>query len=79
MVVEDLARVYNIQTGDCVRTLQTEGSVGQLVGVQFTEDDGYNLYGCSEYGYVTTWTWEQGAVLREIVIIIFFLVIYLIE
>ncbi|CAG9561977.1 unnamed protein product [Danaus chrysippus] len=66
VVVEDLARVYNIQTGDCVRTLQTEGSVGHLVGVQFTEDDGYNLYGCSEHGYVTTWTWEQGAVLREI-------------
>ncbi|XP_052741260.1 WD repeat-containing protein 75 [Bicyclus anynana] len=66
LIVENVARVYNIQTGDCTRTLETEGSINELVAVQFPEDEDYNLCGCSDNGLVTTWTWEQGAVLREV-------------
>ncbi|XP_050351287.1 WD repeat-containing protein 75-like [Nymphalis io] len=65
IIVENLVRVYSIQTGDCVRTLETEVSINELVSVQFPEDEDYNLYGCSDDGYVTTWSWEQGAVLRK--------------
>ncbi|KAL0883193.1 hypothetical protein ABMA27_016630 [Loxostege sticticalis] len=65
IIVENVVRVYNIQTGDIVRTLETETSVNELVGIQFPEDEDYNLYSCSDCGCVTTWTWENGAVLRE--------------
>ncbi|CAB3221912.1 unnamed protein product [Arctia plantaginis] len=66
IIVENIVRVYNIQTGDCVRTLETEIAVKELVAVQFPENEDYNLYGCSHTGYVTIWTWDKGAVLREI-------------
>ncbi|XP_045772755.1 WD repeat-containing protein 75 [Maniola jurtina] len=66
IIVENVVRVYNIQTGDCIRTLETEGSINELVAVQFLEDEDYNLYGCSDSGLITTWTWEHGAVLREV-------------
>lgn len=66
VIVENIVRVYNIQTGDCVRFLETESNVNELVGIQFLENEDYNLYGCSEKGCITTWTWDQGAVLREI-------------
>ncbi|XP_059048482.1 WD repeat-containing protein 75 [Achroia grisella] len=66
VIVENIVRVYNIQTGDCVRSLETETSINELVAIQFPENQDYNLYGCSDRGCVTTWTWEQGAVLREI-------------
>ncbi|XP_013165077.1 PREDICTED: WD repeat-containing protein 75 [Papilio xuthus] len=66
LIVENLVRVYNIQTGDCSRTLETETPVRELVAVQFPENEEYNLYGCSNSGCVTIWTWENGAVLREI-------------
>ncbi|KAM3965319.1 WD repeat-containing protein l(2)05287 [Aphomia sociella] len=66
VIVENIVRVYNIQTGDCIRTLETENNVKELVGIQFPENEDYNLCGCSDKGCVTTWTWEQGAVLREI-------------
>ncbi|XP_028171263.1 WD repeat-containing protein 75 [Ostrinia furnacalis] len=65
IIVENIVRVYNIQTGDIVRTLETETSVNELVGIQFPADEDYNLYSCSDCGCVTTWTWENGAVLRE--------------
>lgn len=65
--MENTVRVYNIQTGDCVRTLETETPVKELVAVQFPENEDYNLYGCSDTGCVTIWTWDSGAVLREIV------------
>lgn len=67
IIVENLVRVYNVQTGDCVRTLETDVSINAIVTVEFPEDEDYNLYGCSDNGHITTWTWEQGAVLREIV------------
>lgn len=70
IIVENVVRVYNIQTGDIVRTLETETSVNELVGIQFPEDEDYNLYSCSDCGCVTTWTWENGAVLRETVSIL---------
>ncbi|KAJ8731373.1 hypothetical protein PYW07_004537 [Mythimna separata] len=66
IIVENIVRVYNIQTGECVRTLETESPVNELIAIQFPENEDYNLYGCSDKGYVTTWTWENGAVLREI-------------
>lgn len=66
IIVENVVRVYNIQTGDCVRTLETEVTINKLIAIQFPENEGYNLYGCSDTGHVTTWTWENGAVLREI-------------
>ncbi|CAH2048612.1 unnamed protein product, partial [Iphiclides podalirius] len=66
LIVENIVRVYNIQTGDCTRTLETETSIQELISVQFLENEDYNLYGCSDKGCVTIWTWEKGAVLREI-------------
>ncbi|XP_075977994.1 WD repeat-containing protein l(2)05287 [Anticarsia gemmatalis] len=65
IIVENIVRVYNIQTGDCVRTLETENVAKELIALQFPENDNYNLYGCSDEGVVTIWTWENGAVLRE--------------
>ncbi|CAH0398369.1 unnamed protein product [Chilo suppressalis] len=64
-IVENVVRVYNIQTGDCVRTLETENPVNDLVGIEFPRDEDYNLYACSKNGSIITWTWENGAVLRE--------------
>ncbi|KAJ0176649.1 hypothetical protein K1T71_007828 [Dendrolimus kikuchii] len=66
VIVENIIRVYNLETGDCVRTLETESAVDDLIAIQFPENEDYNLYGCSSKGYVTIWTWEKGAVLREI-------------
>ncbi|CAG9102281.1 unnamed protein product [Plutella xylostella] len=65
VIVENVVRVYNIQTGDCSRILETEETVKELVSVQFPENDPYNLYGCSDGGQLTVWTWGNGAVLRE--------------
>ncbi|CAH0715585.1 unnamed protein product, partial [Brenthis ino] len=65
IVVENLVRVYNIQTGDCTRILETDVSINELIAIQFPDDEDYNLYSCSDNGYVIAWTWEQGAVLRE--------------
>lgn len=67
IVVENLVRVYNIQTGDCTRILETDVSINELIAIQFPDDEDYNLYSCSDNGYVIAWTWEQGAVLRETV------------
>ncbi|CAG4982998.1 unnamed protein product [Parnassius apollo] len=66
LIVENIVRVYNIQTGDCSRTLETETSIQALVAVEFPKNEEYNLYGCSDTGCVTIWTFEKGAVLREI-------------
>ncbi|XP_053609509.1 WD repeat-containing protein 75 [Plodia interpunctella] len=66
VIVEEVVRVYNIQTSDCVRTLETETKVNEIVSIEFPENEDYNLYGCSDMGCVTIWTWENGAVLREI-------------
>lgn len=60
-------RVYNIQTGDCTRILETERPVNELKAIQFPENENYNLFACSDMGYVTAWTWENGVVLRETV------------
>lgn len=60
-------RVYNIETGDCTRILETEADIKELVAVQFPENEDYNLCGCSERGLVVTWTWQQGVVLRKVV------------
>ncbi|KAI5644283.1 WD repeat-containing protein 75 [Phthorimaea operculella] len=65
VIVENVVRVYNIQTGDCARVLETETPVKELVAVQFPENENYYLYGCSDTGCLTTWTWDSGAVLRE--------------
>uniref|UniRef100_A0A2H1VX72 SFRICE_002080 n=1 Tax=Spodoptera frugiperda TaxID=7108 RepID=A0A2H1VX72_SPOFR len=65
IIVENIVRVYNIQTGECVRILETESPVNELIAIQFPENEDYNLYGCSDTGYVTVWTWANGAVLRE--------------
>ncbi|XP_068633206.1 WD repeat-containing protein 75 [Battus philenor] len=65
LIVENIVKVYNIQTGDCSRILETETYVEALVAVQFPENEDYNLYGCSDKGCITIWTWDQGAVLRE--------------
>ncbi|XP_060803245.1 WD repeat-containing protein 75 [Amyelois transitella] len=65
VIVENVIRVYNIQTCDCVRTLETESKVNEIVNIEFPDNEDYNLYGCSDNGCVTTWTWEKGAVLRE--------------
>ncbi|CAG9786715.1 unnamed protein product [Diatraea saccharalis] len=65
IIVENVVRVYNIQTGDCVRTLETEHPVNELIAIEFPVDEDYNFYGCSKNGCITTWTWENGAVLRE--------------
>ncbi|XP_072949179.1 WD repeat-containing protein 75 [Epargyreus clarus] len=65
IIVENIVRVYNIQTGDCVRTLESETPINELVAIEFPENEDYNLYGCSDCGCVITWTWEKGAVLRE--------------
>lgn len=59
--------MYNVYTAECVRTLETESDVNELIGLQFPENEDYNLYGCSDTGNVTVWTWENGAVLKEIV------------
>lgn len=67
IIVENIVRVYNIQTGECVRILETESPVNELIAIQFPENEDYNLYGCSDTGYVTVWTWANGAVLRETV------------
>lgn len=67
MIVENTVRFYNLQTGDCVRTLETETYLEDLVAIEFPQNETYNLYGCSERGCVTVWTWENGAVLREVV------------
>ncbi|CAH0691825.1 unnamed protein product [Spodoptera exigua] len=66
IIVENIVRVYNIQTGECVRILETESPVNEIIAIQFPENEDYNLYGCSDTGYVTIWTWANGAVLREI-------------
>lgn len=66
MIVENSVRFYNKQTGGCVRTLETESFPGELVAIEFPQNENYNLYGCSVDGCVTVWTWENGAVLREI-------------
>lgn len=67
IIVENIVRVYNIQTGDCVRTLETESPINELITIQFPQNEDYNLYGCSDRGTITIWTWENGAVLRETV------------
>lgn len=67
LIVENIVRVYSIQTGDCTRTLETETVIQELVAIHFPENEDYNLYGCSDEGCITIWTWEKGAVLREIV------------
>ncbi|XP_047503571.1 WD repeat-containing protein 75 [Pieris napi] len=66
VIVENLLRVYNVKTGDCTRSLETETPVNTLVGIEFPKKQDYNLYGCSDLGLVITWTWENGAVLREV-------------
>lgn len=66
IIVENIVRVYNINTGDCVRTLEAENVIDELIAIEFPENEQYNLYGCSATGWVTAWTWEKGAVLREI-------------
>lgn len=66
MIVEKIARVYNAQTGDCVRVLETETDIDELIGISF-DKEGFNVYGCSRDGLLVTWTWENGAVLREFV------------
>lgn len=66
MIVENTIRFYNKQTGDCVRTLETESFSGDLVAIEFPSSENYNLYGCSVNGGVTVWTWQNGAVLREV-------------
>ncbi|KAL4713980.1 hypothetical protein ACJJTC_005611 [Scirpophaga incertulas] len=68
VIVENVIRVYNIQTGDCVRTLETETFVKELIGHNFPAEEDYNLYACSDNGCVTAWTWENGAVLRETIL-----------
>lgn len=67
VIVENIVRVYNLETGDCVRTLETESAIDDLIAIEFPDNEGYNLYGCSSTGHVTIWTWEKGAVLREMV------------
>ncbi|XP_073955806.1 WD repeat-containing protein l(2)05287 [Choristoneura fumiferana] len=64
VIVEKIARVYNVQTGDCVRVLETETNIDELIGICF-DKEGFNVYGCSRDGLLITWTWEKGAVLRE--------------
>ncbi|KAI8436773.1 hypothetical protein MSG28_010239 [Choristoneura fumiferana] len=66
VIVEKIARVYNVQTGDCVRVLETETNIDELIGICF-DKEGFNVYGCSRDGLLITWTWEKGAVLREFV------------
>ncbi|CAG4955991.1 unnamed protein product [Colias eurytheme] len=66
IIVENTLRVYNIHTGDWVRSLETETPVSSIISAEFPEHQNYNLYGCSNNGLLTTWTWENGAVLREI-------------
>lgn len=66
VIVENTIRFYNKQTGDCVRTLETESFSGDLVAIEFPPSENYNLYGCSVRGGVTVWTWQNGAVLREV-------------
>ncbi|XP_041979122.1 WD repeat-containing protein 75 [Aricia agestis] len=65
VVVENVVRVYNIKTGDCARTLEADSLINELIGVQFADNENYNLYGCSDDGLVITWTYENGVVLRE--------------
>ncbi|VVC89341.1 unnamed protein product [Leptidea sinapis] len=65
IIVENIVRVYNLQTTDWCRSLETETPVNNIIGIVFLEDEDYNLYGCSDSGYVTAWTWENGVVLRE--------------
>lgn len=65
--MENVVRVYNIQTGDCTRVLETEKPVKELIAIQFPENQDYNLFACSDTGYVIAWTWENGVVLRETV------------
>ncbi|KAH9644848.1 hypothetical protein HF086_007936 [Spodoptera exigua] len=64
IIVENIVRVYNIQTGECVRILETESPVNEIIAIQFPENEDYNLYGCSDTGYVTIWTWTNGAKLN---------------
>ncbi|CAH0585754.1 unnamed protein product [Chrysodeixis includens] len=70
VIVENIVRVYNIFTAECVRTLETENAVNELISLHFPENEDYNLYGCSDTGDVTVWTWENGAVLKEIKLLI---------
>ncbi|XP_063536357.1 WD repeat-containing protein 75 [Cydia strobilella] len=64
VIVENIVRVYSVQTGDLVRTLEADTDIDELIGICF-DKDGYNLYGCSRCGMLITWTLESGTVLRE--------------
>ncbi|KAG6443741.1 WD repeat-containing protein 75 [Manduca sexta] len=66
VIAENVVRVYNVRTGDLVRTLETQSNVEELVAIEFPENENYDLYGCSSHGCVTIWTWETGAVIREV-------------
>ncbi|CAK1551052.1 unnamed protein product [Leptosia nina] len=66
VIAENVVRVYNVKTADWTRTLETESAVKELIAIEFPEKEDYNLCGCSDRGVVTTWTWENGAVLREV-------------
>lgn len=64
VIVENIVRVYCVETGDLVRTLEADTDIDELIGICF-DKDGYNLYGCSRSGMLITWTLESGTVLRE--------------
>ncbi|XP_063383974.1 WD repeat-containing protein 75 [Cydia fagiglandana] len=64
VIVENIVRVYSVETGDLVRTLEADTDIDELIGICF-DKDGYNLYGCSRCGMLITWTLESGTVLRE--------------
>ncbi|XP_004932124.1 WD repeat-containing protein 75 [Bombyx mori] len=65
VIVEDIVHVYNVQTCELVRTLESETPIDGFVGIEFPQNEDYNLYGCSKSGLVTIWTWDKGAVLRD--------------
>ncbi|XP_047991028.1 WD repeat-containing protein 75 [Leguminivora glycinivorella] len=64
VIVENIVRIYDVQTGDLVRSLEADSNIDELIGICF-DQQGHYLYGCSRCGMLITWTFENGTVLRE--------------